>query len=432
VINAISAQTVKSTDLSSIRGELRVLKISVFLMILFASLNLVALLRLLGTPGLPPLLLLLYRLMDAIIVISFLMYCRQRVKVQGTDLLMIIFATYPFLIGIAKGNLSITFANDTVIYYLFIAKIVIFRTILLRIQAVTDLDVVFKKLAARLIFWCALFGLVSLSLALLLLGTSSGRYYQAPAEITFAAALALAQGNAITYLVFLMIALAAGKRMVMIGLITIGLFGIFTHARTRRAAARTLFVTAVLSFIAVASSLLNSDLVFLDKIMGTARLVERAVEQSDSLLEIIMYTDPLRFAEYVSLAPYLTDWSLWLGNGYGFRYGLDYDFAREFGLVTNTDVTNAHFTPLAIVAKFGSVGLIIWVVFVLRLLVSPAVGRSVLATACWLAFISIIVQSMFAFSFFINIFTPFYVAVLNVFGRSASVPRYKATSVTAT
>lgn len=409
----MSVQTFQSADLSSIRGELRVLKIAIFLMIVFAALNLVALLRLLGVTGLPPLLLLLYRALDAVIVISFLMYCGSRVKVQGIDLLMLIFATYPFLIGIARGNFSITFLNDTAIFFMFIAKVVVFRTILSRIHAVTDLDAVFKKPARSFVFWCGLFALISLSVALVLLGTSSGLYYQAPAELTFAAALALAQSKIVAYLVLLAIALAAGKRMIMVGLLVIAAFAVLAHPRMRRAFVRTLIVAVVPFTLAIvaSSTLLNSDLVFVDKILGTFRMIERAMEQSDSFLETLMYTDPARYAEYVSLLPHLTDWSLWFGNGYGFRYDLDSNFLHEFGVVERADVTNAHFTPLAITAKFGLFGLMIWIILIARVLTAKINRNSFVEYACRLAFISMVAQSLFAFGFFINIFTPFYIAM---------------------
>ncbi|CRK76332.1 MULTISPECIES: O-antigen ligase family protein [Roseobacteraceae] len=428
----MSDQAAQSSDLLSIRGELKVLKVAVFFMIVFAALNLVALLRLLGVPGLPPLLLLLYRAMDALIVISFLKYCGSRVKVRGIDLLLLIFATYPFLIGIARGNLSITFANDTVIFFMFIAKIVIFRTILSRIHAVTDLDAVFTKPARKLVLWCGLFAVIALAVASVLLGTSSGRYYQAPAELTFAAALVLAQGKIFAYLVFLAIALAAGKRMVMLGLIVIAAVAALAHPKVRKGFIRFLVVGVVflpVAFIA-SSSFLGSDLVSVNKILGTFRQIERAMEQSDNLLEILMYTDPGRYVEYVSLLPHLVDWSLWFGNGYGFRYDLDSDFLFEFGMADHLEVTNAHFTPLAITAKFGLFGLMIWIILIAQVLSTRINRKSFAEYACRLAFISMLAQSLFAYSFFINMFVPFYIAMSMVGSRRTKASKLPETLVT--
>lgn len=427
----MSDQAAQSPDLSSIRGELKVLKITVFFMIVFAALSFAAILRLLGVPGLPPLLLLLYRAMDVLIVISFLMYCGSRVKVRGIDLLLFIFATYPFLIGIARGNLSITFANDTIIVFIFIAKVVVFRTILSRIHAVTDLDAVFTKPARKLVLWCGLFAVISLSVASVLLGASSGHYYQAPAELTFAAALLLAQGKIFAYLVLLAIALAAGKRMVMVGLIVIAAVAFLAHPKVRKGFIQFLVVGVVflpVAFIA-SSSFLSSDLTSVDKILGTFRQIERAMEQSDNLLEILMYTDPGRYVEYVSLLPHLTDWSLWFGNGYGFRYDLDSDFIFEFGMADHLEVTNAHFTPLAITAKFGLFGLIIWIILIAQVLSTRINRKSFVEYACRLAFISMLAQSLFAFGFFINMFVPFYIAMSMVGSRRSKASKRPETLV---
>lgn len=427
----MSDQAAQSLDLSSIRGELKVLKIAVFFMIVFAALNFAAILRLLGVPGLPPLLLSLYRAMDVLIVISFLIFCGSRVKVRGIDLLLFIFATYPFLIGIARGNLSITFANDTIVFFIFIAKVVVFRTILSRIDAVTDLDAVFTKPARKLVLWCGLFAVISLSVASVLLGISSGRYYQAPAELTFAAALVLAQGKISAYLVLLAIALAAGKRMVMVGLIVIAAVAALAHPKVRKGFIRFLVVGVVflpVAFIA-SSSFLGSDLASVDKILGTFRQIERAIEQSDNLLEILMYTDPARYVEYVSLLPHLTDWSLWFGNGYGFRYDLNSDFLLEFGMADHLEVSNAHFTPLAVTAKFGLFGLMIWIILIVQVLSTSINRKSFVEYACRLAFISMLAQSLFAFGFFINMFVPFYIAMSMIGSRRSKASKRPETLV---
>lgn len=428
----MSDQAANSADLSSIRGELKVLKITVFFMIVYAATNFASILRLLGVPGLPPLLLLQYRVMDMLILIAFLVYCRPKIKVRGIDLFLLIFATYPFFIGLARGNYSLTFLNDTVIFYFFLAKVVILRTIVSRISVVTDLDSVFTKLARKLVFWCGLIGAILLAAGVILLGGSSDYYYQAPSELTFAAAIVLAQGNIVAFLFFLTIALAAGKRMVMVGLLVMAAFAVLgLHSNLRRAFVRFLPVALVLLPMAIpaGSTLLGSDLVFADKLLGTFRQIERAMESSGSFMEMLMYTDPQRFAEYVSLLPYLTDWSLWFGNGYGFRYETDSAFLASFGLEGGIEITNAHFTPLAITSKFGLFGLMIWIILIVQVSTTKINRKSFVEYACRLAFISMIAQSFFAFGFFINIFTPFYIAMLTAGSRRTKASTLPGTVV---
>lgn len=421
----MSEPIIFSPDESSIRGELRVLKISVLLMIVYAALHYAAFFRLLGVPGLPPILLLTYRIMDMVIVVAFLVYCGRWVKIRGIDLLLLVFAIYPFLIGLARGNISVTFGNDTAIFFSFIAKIIIFRTILYRISAVVDIDTIFQKSARKIVFWCALIALLSLCTAIVMLGRGTNFYYQAPAELTFAAALLLAQGKIFAYLFFLALALAAGKRMIMIGLLVMAMIAAVANPKTRRATLRFSVVALLLAPLAIifSGALFNTELIFIDKILVTFRQLSRSMEMSDNFFETLMFLAPDRYVEYVSLKPYLTGWSLWFGNGYGFRYDLDVVFLAEFGYADGAEVTNAHFTPLAITAKFGLVGLLIWVVLIATVLTSRFNRRSYVQYACRLAFLSMIVQSFFAFGFFINLFTPFYIAMASVGVRRAASPQ---------
>ena len=400
-------------DLSSIRGELRVLNISVFLMIVFAALSYIALFRLLGVSGIQEFLLVAYRAIDLIIILAFLIFCGSRVKLRRIDFLLLIFIIYPLLIGLFKNSVSMTFLNDVALFSLFFIKIIVLRTTLYRVMAVVDIDKIFRKSARKIVLWCALLAVTSLGTAIFMLGRGEIFYYQAPAEITFAAAMLLAQGKIFGYLFFLALAFAAGKRMVMVGVLFMALFAALTHPRLRRALIRFSGVALVLAPLALilGGSVFSADLTVVDKLLGTYRQLARAMEMSDNFFDTLMYLDPPRFSEYVSLKPHLTGWSLWFGNGYGFRYELDTAFLEQFGYIVHGDVTNAHFTPLAITAKFGLFGLLIWLVLIVTVMKTSFDRRSFVQTAARLAFVSMIVQSFFAFGFFVNIYTPFYIAM---------------------
>lgn len=412
----MSEQSYPSVNLASIRGELRVLKISVSLMVAFAALNYLSLFRLVGVSGLPELQLFLSRVMDMIIIVAFLAFCGARVKLRSIDLVLIIFTSYPLLIGLARENFSITFIHDFAIYFSFISKVIIFRTILSRISRNVDLDAIFQKSARKIVFWLGLIAIFSIFTATIMLGRGTNFYYQAPAELTFAAALLLAQGKIFGYLFFFALAMVAGKRMIMVGLLVMALIAALNHAKFRSSLIRfaaSFVLLGPLVFI-IGGSMLGAELVFVDKILGTFRQVSRALENSDSFLEMLMLLDPGRFVEYVSLQPHLTGWSLWFGNGYGFRYDLNSAFLLEFGYAAEADVTNAHFTPLAIAAKFGLLGVLIWLVLIVTVIKSRFDRRSYVQYACRLAFLSMVVQSFFAYGFFINFFTPFYIAIATI------------------
>ena len=413
-------------DLSSIRRELLVLKVSIFLMIVFSALNYISFFRLIGASEVAHYLLITYRLLDLILILYFLIFCGPKLKIMGLDLVLMIFIAYPFLIGFYRGNLSITFAHDAVIFLFFFLKIMVFRTVLGRIIFIVDIDAVFRKYARQLVFWCGFIALLLLGTAAFFLARGVNFYYQAPAELTFATALVIAKGNVPAYLFFLILALIGGKRMIMAGLLVMGAVAALSHPRVRWVLIRysAAFVGPVLFFIYFGGGNFNTDLIFVDRILGTFQQLSYSFEMSESLLESLMLLDPARFAEYVSLKPHLSGWSLWFGNGYGFRYELDSNFLTSFGYSVDTsDVTNAHFTPLGIAAKFGLVGVFIWFVLIAVVVKSGFARRSYVQYACWLAFLSDIFQSFFAFGFFISFFTPFYVAMATSGASSDALSR---------
>jgi hypothetical protein len=403
-------------NLRTVSGELYVLAIAVFGMIIVICLNFIAIFRLIGVSDIPQILMVSYRALDLLIIATFFCYCQPKVQVRFDDLALLVFITYPFLIGFGIGNLSITFVNDAAIYLCFVFKIVILRTVLTQIGDVVDLDTIFRRHARRIIFFSAMIAMVSLGTVGLLLRGGAQFYFQAPAELTFAAALALAQGNLMIYFVLLVLALASGKRMMMIGVLAIGAIAILSKQQARKALLRLVSVGIVLTTVVLTLTphIISTDFLPFNKILGTFRIVSRAMENSVDVLDMFKLIDPGRYVEYVSLKPHLTGWSLWFGNGYGFRYELNSSFLAEFGYEAYGDATNAHFTPLGITAKFGIVGLAIWVLLMLRVILRPINKRSYFQVACRLAFISMLVQSLFAFGFFISVFTPFYIAAVTL------------------
>ena len=400
--------------LFAISGELRFLKLIVSFMILFAAANYISFWRLLGVPGIPPLLLLFYRVLDLLTILAFLYFCGSRVRISAADYLLMIFATYPFFIGFLRGQFSLTFGNDIAIYFMFITKIFMMRTAIERIHAVQDISEAFQPLMRKLVLWCIVIAIMLIGSLLLLRLSGFSFYYQSPAELTFAAALVLSKGNIFMFIFIVFLSLLAGKRMVLVGLLCMGLIALLANSRVRYASFRFLLLISFFApFLYYLSNLMiGVELDFLDKITGTFRLVERALNRTDRFMDVLMFVDPLRFAEYVSLKPHLTGLNLWFGNGYGFRYELDPEFLKRFGYTLDTTVTNAHFTPLAIVAKFGLVGLILCLMIMCKVLFQKDTNSSYLIIASKLAFVAIIVQSMFAFSFFVNYFTAFYIAIV--------------------
>jgi hypothetical protein len=406
-------------NVRAIRGELRVLAVAAVTMIIFCALQLLAILRLTGTQGIAPLLLTSYRVLDVMVVLTFLIYCRPLLRMRFEDVLLIVFATYPMLIGLGRGQLTFTYFNDIAIYWLFLAKIVILRTVLRRVDDVAGIDAAFARHARRIVFFSGLFAVLALIAAITLLRSGVQFLYQAPAEIIFASGYMLAQGHVLAYTGFVIMALLAGKRMVMVGVIGMGLLASLANARIRRATLKILPVALVLVPVVfvLLPMIAGIESPILNRLILTFERVQSAYASSGDFLEFLMRIDPARFAEYVSLRPHLTGWQLAFGNGFGFRYELDAAFWSYIGYEDKGDITNAHFTPLAIVAKFGLLGLALWLMVLWRAFFAPINKASFLQQAGRLALFGAVLESLFAFGFFISVFVPFYIA-LTTMGRA--------------
>ncbi|MFG6531420.1 MULTISPECIES: hypothetical protein [unclassified Sulfitobacter] len=396
-----------------LRGEFIVLRVLVFCCIIYLFLQVASMFRLFGVPGIPPLLLLGYRTLDLLVIGSFLLYCGTRLRIRWHDLPFLLMIPSPILIGIGQGNLNITFFNDIAIFVFFALKVLVIRTLITRFMEKTDFDEVFLSYARRIISRSILAALLMLMLAFAAWSSGIRFYYQAPAELTLAAALAVARGKMPLYLIILALAAMGGKRGTMIGIMSIGVLGLMRR-RNLGQAVLSVLALAIVFFVFVAvfgASSLPGDAPFVRRLTGTLATITSAANETQDWLELLMFLDPSRFVEYVSLKPYLEGWALWFGNGFGFRYNLDANFLSDFGrLASENTVSNAHFTPLAIVAKFGVVGLALWLVQVLGILFSRRDSQSYFQTACMLGFISMMFHSMFSFSFFISFFTPIFVA----------------------
>ncbi|SDX67863.1 hypothetical protein SAMN04488041_11163 [Sulfitobacter pontiacus] len=343
------------------------------------------------------------------------------------DLPLLLMIPYPIIIGISKGNINITFFNDITVFSFFLLKILIIRTLILRFIEKTDFDTIFRRYARKIIKQSIIAAILMLMIAYIALAVGLRFYYQAPAELTFAAALAIAQGYAPTYLLILTIAAIGGKRGILIGILIIGILGSLTRRNFTKVIVTAVVLTtlAIAAFFIAGDSSSLGDAVFMRRLTGTWLNIKSVATEARAWEEFFMFIDPNRFVEYISLKPHLKGWALWFGNGYGFRYDLDFNFLAEFGRIgLEGSVTNAHFTPLAIVAKFGLMGLILWIIQVLGIIFTSRNPKSYFQAASRLGFISMLVQAIFAFSFFISFFSPLFIA-----GATSRNARYSGTLV---
>jgi hypothetical protein len=399
--------------------DLRVLRLGQWLLLVYVGLQVFSILRLIGVHNVPSILLFTYRLLDLILIATFLSISGPMMRIRSIDTLSVVIAIYPALIGIYNENFNITILNDVAIYFSFVAKIILFRTILARLVVYIPLDNIFNRFSRR-ITWLALVTAIGAFIVAQALVTAGWNfYYQAPAEITLAAALAFAHSQVGLVLAFTMLAALSGKRMILVGVLAMAGLALLAARGFVGVVIKRLPIVVVLvtiSTFAVVTTLDLSSFAAADKLTGTYDLLVHSFQGAAGLENFLALIDPGRYIEYLSLKPHLTGIPLFLGNGYGFRYELDYAFLLESGFEFAGDVSNAHFTPLAIVAKFGLLGLAGW--FLLIVLSFRHGGgwakTSKFRFACRLALVSLLVQSFFAFGFFINSLTPFLLAVSSI------------------
>jgi len=399
---------------------------------IYLILNGLGLLRLTGIFNITPYSLFLYRLLDLALIITFLLFWRQPVKMRLAELIMIFFVLLPVVTGIFNGHVNITMANDLATYLFFIIKVIIFRTLLISIYMRYHPDTFFATFSRSLIKLSLVIAIIGLTLALYISSKGVAFYFQSASEIKLAASLAIASNNIILSLSFLTIALLSGKRMIFIGILLMFLIAFMRSQRFRNQ--NTLFIAFALAFVFILGSLsvfpLFSDLsqsASYVRVDTTIRDIKAAVTyESDSLNEILFVLAPARYAEAVSLWRSLTNIDVLIGAGYGFRYTVDVPlFIANNFVVTGETVSNAHFSPIGIVSKFGIVGFVIWTIYLLTGLKALIAGprTSWFRFGCALAFCAIWIESLFAFGFFINLFTPFVLAVCTV-----ALPNKRATN----
>lgn len=396
-----------------ITAEKTILSIVTFCVVIFMLLQVVSVFRLFGTHGIPHVLLLSYRILDVLVILAFFKFCGSYIRISFIDYIFLPFLIYPIFIGIANNNISISYFNDVVTFTLFYIKILIFRTIFIRIRQNGDLDFIFRHYTRNLVRWAILIALVIFLLAMTGVNLGLMQYYQAPAELTFATAITVANGNWITYMFIFILALLGGKRAIMLGILTIGLFSIISrkHFKKFLVWCSIVIIASLLFTMTLGSVSFEVVAAPLNKLISTIETIKLAISQTSNWEEVFIIIDAGRYLEWVSVKPFFEGWTVWIGNGYGFRYYLEHEFMIRLGRVPiDYSVSNSHFTPLGIAIKSGIIGVFLWAVWCVIILFYPRKKNSYIQLVCKLGFISMLVQSLFSFSFFMSFLTPIFVA----------------------
>lgn len=401
-------------DLRKHCKEEKALELAFFCMLTYVAMQLMGVFRLIGIANLVPISLITYRVLDLIFLTYALVLLRFECKLRFIDVAAGIVVCWGVGHGFAKGQFGLTFLNDASIYGLFIAKVVVFRTLLGVVHREGSLELITRRFLHRLKWLSAFAAIVALAFAVYFTGAGLQKYYQAPGEVTVAAASAILSKDWRFAAIFFLYVTLCGKRMLLLSFICMVVVDSLTGLSIKKVVLRLMgygTVFALLSGVMLLAIERNPNFAGFDKLISTQKTFVSAIKEAENGLDFIEMIDMARHRELVSLRGVLSDMEMVFGAGFGFRYYVD-----GWPPGVGEDVTNSHFTPLAIVAKLGLIGFgILSFLLIQGLFPILAQGRvSYLQVLGSVALAGLLVQSVFAFGLFINWFTPFLIALASL------------------
>lgn len=356
--------------------------------------------RLLGIWNHVHALFLIQRGFDLIFITFFCFYFGSQLKLPRLYYLLFLLPVYPLILGVFQGNSLLTLVNDFVLYLFVLVKILIFKAIFTSIKDFS----LFERWLGRYIKYTVVMAVLMLVCAYGLSYLGYKFYFQAPLDITYVSSYFAASGSYLGLFFLLCYAALSGKRMILIGMFVVILCALFKRFRLQLA---TIFrwLGGLLCVMVLVFTVDLSEVPGLSKV---AELTAKSEEwDGEGFADLISRLDPSRYTEVVSLWRSLDAVDLFLGKGFGYRYQYDLSILN-FTLDNKESHSNSHFTPMGVISKFGFIGLLLWSVFLMALLVKSfryARGNP-FSFAAFVFLLSLIAQSMLAFTLFGNLFFP--------------------------
>jgi hypothetical protein len=353
------------------------------------------------------------RAFDMVFILLWLARVLRRPSGSPAGWVLLLLWIYPTATAIGQGPNARTYINDLILYLGFVAKIELVRVALLSPEARLRFHEVVRRYSLAL---------TALAVGAVLLVYGAGLravgIFQIQIDTTPAIAFFAGTGRPAWMVALLVLTALAGKRMYLAGGLVIFLMFLVRRLRTSVFATAAL-ASLLLGMVAFGAGPLQraAELRGVSRSVGTATALFEGTPYG--LVSVLELVDAVRFAEARSVVAELGDRRAFLfGAGYGVRYELRGSFLVE-GLVTNQTErthTNAHFSPLGIVLKFGIVGLALWtwiILVVFRGLIrrSSTGPPDALAQFALFALSGYLIESAFAYEFFAAHFVPFLLAI---------------------
>ena len=367
------------------------------------------------------------RLLDIIIIFSYFILLENKIKIRNFDKILSIVCIYPLIIGIVSNNLNLTLINDFLIFSLFLLKVLAVRSTIERLSIYTNLEVIFQNIFKRIFKVCILTSIIGILFINLFSLIRTDFYYQSVTELTLPYAFTLLNNYNFGSTFIIILSLLSGKRMIFLSYI----FILVNYLLFFKKQNISQYILKIFIYIIPISILLIIFLnyflderildkyTFIFKRFNLAR--DLSIFSDTNYLDVLLSSViPNRYLEIKSVLNNVSDsFSFFFGKGFGFRYDVitENNLINELGLVkeeSGINITNAHFTPIAIILKFGLLGFLSWTILLINN-IKKVFQKQTLSYVkiALLALIGFIFQSFFAFGFFMNIFTPFLVGLIS-------------------
>lgn len=321
----------------------------------------------------------------------------KKLKTPFSLILLIVYInTVSLILGIANYGLTQAILKELIIYNTFFLKIIIFYNVF----QIREYRYEFLKFAVRHSIVAVAAGAIAIVALQILSYIGYKFYFASTPNITYALTMSMASGSAFyTYFVMLE-ALLTGKRMIFFGALVIFILGYRQFLNTKK---NNLF------FILVVIPLISYIFFYYsDFLSGVAKLVKTFDWEfitENSVAAIAQQVDRARYGEFVGIIKAMDIQDYILGKGFGFRFFWDgFEEARFMG----RDHSNAHFTPIGILSKFGVLGTLLFLSLFVGTLIRAyrQRQRDKLDYMNFLFLMGIYTQSLFAYILFNNPLIP--------------------------
>ena len=296
--------------------------------------------------------------------------------------------------------------KDTVLPIMFLMKCIIFRKIF-SVEKLAN----YKKFLIRGTFF-----IIAIQFLMLLLALSEDGYRGLNPPVNILLASFLSGGPFLFFILSIATLIFAGKRSVLVSLAIAWLFV------SRRVTKSTFLACLIAGIVYSLTFLIDiSNIPIVDKFVYTFDAVKKIMETglTTEQKRAAMYAATAgRSEEIFTILAFMEPINWLTGKGPGYSYEFTRLLADTVDGKGSSEISNAHFTPLAITYKFGIIIALYFIFYTSRNIIWGIKNGEVLISSMLLLFI---IQSIFSFNIFSEILYPIFVSWLMVVRKDKKI-----------